>query len=72
MGMLKCFNNDEWPIVVSTYKSVFDQITAEILSIGLSEPAPMTAPVLFWMEGNSSTDFGLANHCNNSFILGGF
>jgi hypothetical protein len=32
----------------------FGQITAKILSIGLSEPAPMTAPVLFWMEGNSS------------------
>jgi hypothetical protein len=28
---------------------------------GLSEPAPMTAPVPFWMEGNSSNDFGLAN-----------
>jgi hypothetical protein len=28
---------------------------------GLSEPAPMT-PILFWMEGNSSTNFGLANH----------
>jgi hypothetical protein len=22
----------------------------------------MTAPVLFWMESNSSTDFGLTNH----------
>jgi hypothetical protein len=29
---------------------------------GLSEPVPMTAPVPFWMEGNSSIDFGLANH----------
>jgi len=29
---------------------------------GLSEATPMTAPVLFWMEGNSSIDFGLANH----------
>jgi hypothetical protein len=29
---------------------------------GLSEPTPMTAPVLFWMEGSSSIDFGLANH----------
>ncbi len=32
------------------------------LSQGLSEPAPMTPPNLFWMEGNSSIDFGLANH----------
>jgi hypothetical protein len=37
---------------------------------GLSEPAPMTTLVPFWMEGNSSTDFGLATTCN-SFILGG-
>jgi hypothetical protein len=22
----------------------------------------MTVPIPFWMEGNSSTDFGLANH----------
>jgi len=29
---------------------------------GLSESAPMTAPVPFWIEGNSSIDFGLANH----------
>jgi hypothetical protein len=29
---------------------------------GLSEPALMTAPVPFWMEGSSSIDFGLANH----------
>jgi hypothetical protein len=28
----------------------------------LNEPAPMIAPILFWMDGNSSTDFGLANH----------
>ncbi len=29
---------------------------------GLSEPTPMTAPVPFWMEGNSSIDFGFANY----------
>jgi hypothetical protein len=29
---------------------------------GLSEPSPMTAPVPFRMEGNSSIDFGLANY----------
>jgi hypothetical protein len=28
----------------------------------LSEPAPMTPPVPFWMEGNSSIDFGFANN----------
>jgi len=28
----------------------------------LSAPALMTTPVLFWVEGNSSIDFGLANH----------
>jgi hypothetical protein len=28
---------------------------------GLSEPGPVTTLVPFWMEGNSSTDFGLAN-----------
>jgi hypothetical protein len=71
MGMLKCFNNG-WVANCCAYiLKRFDQITAEILSIGLSEPAPMTAPVAFWMDGNSSTDFGFANHCN-SFILGGF
>ncbi len=32
------------------------------ISPGLSEPAPMTPPILFWLEGNSSTDFGLDNH----------
>jgi hypothetical protein len=28
----------------------------------LSGPTPMTTPIPFWMEGNSSTDFGLVNH----------
>jgi hypothetical protein len=34
----------------------------ELKRRGLSEPASMTTLVPFWMEGNSSTDFGLANH----------
>jgi hypothetical protein len=35
----------------------------------LSEPAPMTAPVLFWMVGNSSIDFGLANYLQPLFLF---
>ncbi len=35
---------------------------------GLSELAPMTAPILFWMEGNSSIDFGLANHLQKFYF----
>jgi hypothetical protein len=34
----------------------------QVINVGLSEPTPMTTVVPFWMEGNSSTDFGLANH----------
>jgi len=44
---------------------------AQVVKVGLSEPTPMTTLVPFWMEGNSSTDFGLVTTCNR-FILGGF
>jgi hypothetical protein len=33
-----------------------------VIKVGLSEPTPMTTLVPFRMEGNSSIDFGLANH----------
>jgi hypothetical protein len=41
---------------------VVTTITGKMGSLGLNEPAPMIAPILFWMEGNSSINFGLANH----------
>ncbi len=34
----------------------------QVIKVGLSEPTPMIILVPFWMEGNLSTDFGLANH----------
>jgi hypothetical protein len=37
-------------------------VTGKMGSLGLNEPTPMIAPILFWMEGNSSINFGLANH----------
>jgi hypothetical protein len=37
-------------------------IIGEMGSLGFNEPAPNTAPILFWMEGSSSINFGLANH----------
>jgi hypothetical protein len=37
-------------------------ITRGMGSLGLNEPTPMTTLVLFWIEGNSSINFGLANH----------
>jgi hypothetical protein len=33
----------------------------QVIKVGLSEPTPMTTLVPFWMEGKSSTNFGLAN-----------
>jgi hypothetical protein len=46
---------------ISTHRSRCDIcLFGECFS--LNELAPMIAPVPFWMEGNSSTNFGLVSH----------
>jgi len=53
MGRILCLNRC-YTILVAKY--------SQIQATNLNELAPMTVPIPFWMEGNSSTDFGLANH----------
>jgi hypothetical protein len=45
-----------WPLHKAWFTGEYEHFN------GLSEPAPMIASVPVWMEGNSSIDFGLANH----------
>ncbi len=53
MGRILCLNCC-YTILIAKYSWIQDA--------NLSELGPMIASILFWMEGNSSTNFGLANH----------